>query len=295
MFGYDTMKTVIKAIISDVDGVMVGKQQGVNFPLPDPLVINRIKDLRTKQIPFILCTAKFNFAILEIITKADLQNPHITDGGALIIDPLNHQVIKKHVFPKKLAERIVSACINNHLYIECYGAKDYVIQKNQISMFTEKRIAILQKKHKAVPSLAKHATHVDVIKIIAFADHEQDKRRVEKALHPFIRDIHVVWTIHPSIVPIQICIITIQGVSKQQAASEVLEYLKISPQETLGIGDTMGDWNFMSICKYAATVGNENDELKNLVASKGENNYFYGSSVDDNGILDILTYFFPDR
>jgi hypothetical protein len=46
-----------------------------------------------------------------------------------------------------------------------------------------------------------------------------------------------------------------------------------------------------SICRYAATVGNESEELKNLVKTKGEGNYFYGSSVDEDGLLEVFDYF----
>jgi len=282
---------MMKAIITDVDGVIVGKKRGVNFPLPNYKVIRKLKKIRAEGIPVVLCTAKSNFAILEIVKKANLLNPHIADGGALIIDPLNDHVIKKRNFDKKLAKDIVSACLNGGIYIECFGVEDCFIQKNQISGFTKKRIEILQKEYRAVPSLMEHATNFEVIKIIAFAGNEKDKQWIEKVLRPFMKDIHVIWTIHPLILPVQICIITVCGASKWQAAFEVLSHLKISPSETLGIGDTLGDWDFMSICKYVATVGNESNELKKLVESKGAGCYFYGSSVDNNGILEIFRHF----
>ena len=108
---------MMKAIITDVDGVIVGKKRGVNFPLPNYKVIRKLKKIRAEGIPVVLCTAKSNFAILEIVKKANLLNPHIADGGALIIDPLNDHVIKKRNFDKKLAKDIVSACFNGGIYI----------------------------------------------------------------------------------------------------------------------------------------------------------------------------------
>jgi hypothetical protein len=72
---------------------------------------------------------------------------------------------------------------------------------------------------------------------------------------------------------------------------EVLDYLGISPDEALGITDTVSDWNFMSIFKYVGVVGDENQELKNLAKTKGKGNYYFGSSVDENGILEIFKYF----
>ena len=84
---------------------------------------------------------------------------------------------------------------------------------------------------------------------------------------------------------------TINGVSKEHASREVLDYLKISPQETLGIGDTLGDWNFMKLCRYVGITGDESQELKKLAQTKGEGNYFFGSSVDEDGILKIIRYY----
>jgi len=55
---------------------------------------------------------------------------------------------------------------------------------------------------------------------------------------------------------------------QKTASFEVLEYLKISPEETLGVGHTQGDWNFMSFCKYAGVVGNASQELKRLAKGK---------------------------
>lgn len=50
---------MIKAIIADVDGVIVGNRRGVNFPLPNKVVMQKLKDLHKKGIPIVLCTEPF--------------------------------------------------------------------------------------------------------------------------------------------------------------------------------------------------------------------------------------------
>lgn len=282
---------MIKAIITDVDGVIVGKKHGVNFPLPNELVIQRLKDLHKKGMPIVLCTAKFNYAVLKIIQQADLRNPHITDGGALIIDPLDKKVIRKHIFDRTLAENIVSTLLAAGIYTECFGVEEYFLQKDHHSDFTKKRIAIIQKEHKAVDSLVAHVKQEDVIKILAFIKTDEEKQIVEQRLKPFMGNMHLIWSTHPALFPHTGAVITVKDVSKKHAALEVLQYLNISPEQTLGIGDTLGDWNFMSLCKYVATVGDESQELKSLAKSKGEGKYFIGSSVDENAFLEIVDYF----
>jgi len=280
----------IKAIVTDVDGVIVGNKHGINFPLPNASVINALRHIREKGTLVILCTAKFNHAVKEIIIQANLRNPHITDGGALIIDPLNNKLIKKHIFDKTLARNLVSKLIPKGFYTEVFGADEYYLQKDHISAFTEKRIKILQKEHKTVNAMLDSIDEIDVIKILAFTHTVQQKQAVNSLLEGFTKQINLVWSTHPAL-PTQNAVITMQGVSKRDATKEVLDYLHISPEDTLGIGDTLGDWNFMSLCRYVGTVGDESTELKELAKTKGEGNYYFGSSVDTNGFLEILHHF----
>src|SRR5579872_3219443 len=283
---------MIKAIITDVDGVFVGKKQGINFPLPNHNVITMLHTLQKKGIPVVICTAKFNYAVKEIILRADLRNPHITDGGAFIIDPLHNAIIKKYVFEKNLAHELVGKCLAEKIYTEVYGATEYFLQKDHISEFTEKRIQILQKTHIAVDSLIDHLAKIEVIKIINFAHTPQEKEKIENLLSPYKDKIHYVWSHHPKTFPSENTVVTVKGVSKKTASLEVLKQLNVTPDETLGVGDTMGDWNFMSLCKYVGVVGDTSNELKRSAMEKGEGNYFFGSSVDEDGFLQIVDHFF---
>ena len=282
---------MIKAIITDVDGVIVGKKQGVNFPLPNQVVIRRLQALQKKGIPVILCTSKSSHIIKELIRQADLRCPHITDAGALIIDPLDHKVIKVCVFDKPLASDIVAASLSEKFYTEVYGIDDYYLQKDYVGNFTEKRIQILQKEHITLNSLVEEIDSIDVIKIKIFAHNKEEKKKIQQFLEQFNEKANILWGQHPFTAPTEETNITVKGVSKQTAALEVLDYLKISPSESLGISDTVGDWNFMSLCKYVGVVGDESSEFKELAKTKGEGNYFFGSSVDDDGFLQIVDYF----
>jgi len=282
---------MIRAIITDVDGVIVGKTHGVNFPLPNKKIIAVLNNLQRKNIPVVLCTAKFNYAVREIILQADLRNPHITDGGALIIDPLDDKVIKQYVFEKNLAHEIIKTCISQNIYTEVYGINDYYLQKNHITAFTEKRTQILQKEHIPVDSLLERIDTLEIIKIINFTNDPKGKEKINKILATYKNKIHYIWSHHPVTYPYENTVVTIKGVSKKAASLEVLDYLKISPDETLGVGDTQGDWNFMSICKYAGVVGNASQELKNLAKEKGEGNYFFAPTVEEDGFIQLLDYF----
>jgi hydroxymethylpyrimidine pyrophosphatase-like HAD family hydrolase len=282
---------MIKAILTDVDGVIVGKKQGVNFPLPTHAVIEKLKKLHQNDLPIILCTAKYHPGVIDLIKLAALHGPHITSGGALVIDPLDKKVLKTHCLDNNLVQQIITTCVENNIYIECYGTENYYVQEKQVFELTKKHAAINEVEPKIVSSLKNELMTTDIIKIEAFAMNKEDIQRVDSFLKKFAYQVNIIWTMHPTILPFQICVIIVNGVSKKAASMEVLDYLKVSPDETLGIGDTLGDWNFMEMCKYVATVGDDSKELKDLVKTKGEGDYFCASSVDEDGILDIFNYF----
>ena len=92
----------IKAIILDVDGCIVGEKIGFNSPNPNIEVVKRLKEIRNSGIPIVLCTAKPHFSIREIIRDCELNNYHITDGGSVLINPINNEIIKKYVIDWKM-------------------------------------------------------------------------------------------------------------------------------------------------------------------------------------------------
>jgi hydroxymethylpyrimidine pyrophosphatase-like HAD family hydrolase len=64
----------------------------------------------------------------------------------------------------------------------------------------------------------------------------------------------------------------------------------VEAQDMLGVGDGLGDWQFIELCGYGASMGNTSKELKELVRSKGSHGYV-GTSVDEHGILDVFEHF----
>ena len=67
----------IKAIILDVDGVIVGDRAGFNAPYPPTEVINKLKQIRENSVYVILCSDKPYYSVkksgsisfLNIVTK----------------------------------------------------------------------------------------------------------------------------------------------------------------------------------------------------------------------------------
>lgn len=281
---------MIRLIIMDVDGVIVGHKKGVNFPYPSKKVISALKKVRQSGIPVVLCSGKFYQALKPVIQKAQLNNLHITDSGSVVFDPVTER-IRSFSIERNLASNIISIAILNNIYIEMYSEDDYFIQQGNRDEMLPRRVLILKKEPKIVKSLVKEAAKYKVIKLITVDKNMQERKKTEKILSQFEEKVNIIWTMHPSTKPWEYCLLTSTEASKTSAAKAVAKQLGITLEDTLGVGDTLGDWEFMKLCGYAATMEDGSTKLKGLVESKGEGKYLVAPSVNEDGILNIFDYF----
>ncbi|MFI5265459.1 MAG: HAD-IIB family hydrolase [Candidatus Levyibacteriota bacterium] len=282
---------MIKAIVTDVDGVLTGNKSGFNFPKPSFDVISALTTIHKKGIPVILCTAKIASAIEDIIGDAQLSNPHIADGGALVFDPLEHKIIKEHILENALAQKMIQVCVAHNIHISAHTVNNLFIDKTHNKYITEKRRLIVKRDLSVVDSLENRIKTEQIIKLTLTVVDKKEKALAEKLLAPFKDQIHFIWSHHPMSHPWEYGIISSKGVSKVSAMREVLKILNLEASEVLGVGDGFADWVFMEHCGYAGVVGDKSPELKDLVKTKGIGKYFLAPSVDENGLLDILKYF----
>ncbi|MBQ6991707.1 MAG: HAD-IIB family hydrolase [Clostridia bacterium] len=281
----------IRGIILDVDGVIIGEKIGFNSPNPHIDVINKLKEIRNKGIPISLCTAKPHFSIGNIIKEAGLNNYHIADGGSVIINPINNEIVKKHIINKKIAKEILKIYIDNNVYTEFYTVDNYFIQKDQESKITKQHIHILQNNPLMLDNIAEESMKYEITKIMPIAFDEQDQIRVEKLFKEMNTGLTLSWGIHPVANPLKFGIITSAGISKKQGAIEISNNINVPLENILAVGDSTSDWQFIDLCGYGAAMGNGSEKLKELVKTKEKNRFCIGGDVDKNGILQIFDYF----
>jgi Cof subfamily protein (haloacid dehalogenase superfamily) len=281
---------MVKAIILDVDGVIVGDKVGYNAPYPNPLVFHRLRSIRKKGIPIILCTGKPHYSINYIINEAQLDNIHVTQGGAVIIDTMKNKIIQKHTIDKILTHQLTQMYLLHNVYIEIYTLEQYFIQKNQLSTTTQVHSLILQKEPQLVDEFDICIKNNDIVKIMPIAQDEADKEKITSLFRPFQNTLTLSWGVHPVANPLQFGIITAVGISKRQTVEEITRSTGVDRTHMLGVGDSLSDWQFIELCGYKAAMGNATNTLKDLVLKTKQNEYITGS-VDENGILAIFDHF----
>lgn len=282
---------MIKGIILDIDGVIVGEKVGYNSPFPHEQILAKLRSIRRRGIPITLCTAKPHFSIDKIILHAGLNNFHITDGGAVIINPLTHEIIEEHNLDTGISVHVILELMANNVYTEFYTVNDYFVQKSQQNFITPQHIHILQKDPILVDDLASVANKHKITKIMPIALDVTDKSRVATILNKWDKLATISWGIHPVALPLQFGIVTAPGISKKESTISVAKLLGIKLVDYLGVGDSLSDWQFIKICGHGAAMGNANEDLKQLVTTKGQSKWHIGGTVNENGIIDILDYF----
>jgi len=280
---------MIKGIVLDVDGVIVGETRGLNSPHPHPEVIKYLREVRKSGMPITLCTAKAVFGIEYEIKEMELKNPHIADGGSLLVDE-NVNVLKKCLLDGETAHKMVRTLIENDIYVEVYTASNYYIQKNQLCDMTKKHELVMECLPETVESLDDFCQGQEVTKLAVAVPNEEAVGHAKAVLAEFEDAATISWTKHPSILPIQFAVITAPNISKRQGVIDIAEMLDIPLENLLGVGDSKSDWQFIELCGYGAAMGNAGEDLKELVRSKGDKGYV-GKGVDDNGVIDIIKHF----
>ncbi len=282
----------IKGIILDVDGVIVGEKIGFNSPWPHSDVINKLKEIRNKGISISLCTAKPHFSIGKIIKDAGLDNYHIADGGAVIINPVTSKIVKQHIIDKEKVKRILKMYIDNNVYTEIYTVDNYYIQKSQENFITPKHTHILQHSPIMLNDIVRESETLQVTKIMPIAlDDNADKTRITNLFEDLNTGLTLSWGIHPVANPLRFGIITAPNISKKQGAIEISKNMNVPLENILAVGDSTSDWQFIELCGYGAAMGNATQQLKELVSNKPKGQFYIGGDVDNNGIIEVLDYF----
>lgn len=282
---------MIRAVVLDVDGVIVGDKEGFNFPYPHKEVIEALKKIRKSGIFVSLCTGKAEFGIEKIIRDACLNNIHITDGGARMIDPIDKRISFQHTIDSESILPFINFYLRNNVYMELYTSSEYFALRRQISDFTDLHSAVLQRTPVLIDDVDIFLKEKQIVKIFLMARDDAKKDFISRSFAEKFGDkLALGWTINPNTMPWQLGLATAKGISKRRGVEDISKHLNVPLDNILGIGDTMHDWEFIEICGYGATLANACDELKELILRKGDRGYI-GKSVNENGVMDIFKYF----
>lgn len=281
---------MIKHIFSDIDGVVTGGVLNKNFPLPSSEVTLAIKKIKERGIGITLCTAKPLFSTKKILSSLDLPGMHIADGGAVIADCHDNILDIQSINPN-IVKELSKKCFGRKKYICLYSKDSYFFDKKEDFEITQRAQYDHQQSASLVDDLASVSDSEDIVKIIVAFEKVDNTEEILNQFKSMADEINYEASTHPTLPSTLFVIITKKGVSKGSAVKKIANYYNISFEESLGIGDSLGDWSFIELCKYRGTVKNAQKELKNLVLSDKSKYGYIGGDVNQDGIIDIFNNF----
>ena len=280
-----------KAIILDIDGVIIGSKEGINTPLPTVKVIDKLRVIQDNGIPVCLCTGRASVGIVDIVKEIELDCYHITDCGAITLNPLTNKVFEKHLLESEEIEKIIKLANAHDIDIMLnIPLKYYMANEKKSSLLDVTATAMYNKKPTFTNDLSQTAKEEDIIGAVLCVPDMESRKNLEKLLEDLDLNSEIVWTKSMLEPDAEFAVITAKDISKASAVKKVIEDIGLSLENALGVGDTMGDWVFMEYCGYVGTLGNADDELKKLVNER-DTRGIIGKSVDENGIIDILDWY----
>lgn len=279
---------MIKAIILDVDGVIVGTKQDINFPHPSTHITDLLREIN-KTTPISLLTGKASFMVQKAMVQLGIDTFHVSDGGARIWNPITNEVAYEATLDKECVRSIVKQLDTYHIAYALYGTKDYYAFAQYKDEPIIKRYAPIAGK---MPQIISSIDDIDdvIIKMNTFGiDKKQDELLKQIAAEHEDKTSSSVGS-HPVLLPHHIRVFVAQGVSKYSGFQHLLKQRSVAKEDVLGVGDTIHDWEFIEHCGYKGIMGNATKELMQKYNQQDPKQHL-GGHVDEDGILDIFKYF----
>ncbi|HHW18144.1 MAG TPA: HAD family hydrolase [Firmicutes bacterium] len=246
----------VKLLACDLDGTLIGPGGKGIDTAKEALDLCRAEGIRVT-----VATGRVFGAVERFLWYLDLQDPVITNGGA-IISVLGGEPLLMKTISKDLAEEIV-------LEIRKMGLPFYyLLGKNMLSEWngpeTENYSKNLDFEIKIVDSVLK--TDDEPTQIVLRVPSEQADALVAILSSKWYPRVEVVKSL-PGLIEIQP-----RGVSKGKALQVLCRIFDINREEVLAIGDSLNDLDMLSWAGKKACVGNAHPLVKRSVqiTAKGE-------------------------
>ncbi|MHC5247089.1 HAD family hydrolase [Enterococcus sp. LJL90] len=246
----------IKLVISDIDGTILNDQHQVEEPLKLAL-----RQLKQKDIPFILASARSPKGMYQIAADLNLQSePLACYNGALILkeaNPANYQPLFSHEIKRHEAQKIVTALLTNFpaLSISLYSGADWYAERLDRWVEIEATITEDTPKIHDISQLLENA-QLPIHKFLIVGEVAE----IEIALG-FLKELPLSETVF-YLSKDNYLEITHQAVSKEKALRELAAYYHVDLKEVLTIGDNFNDLPMLELAGIGVAMANAPEAVR---------------------------------
>ena len=234
-----------KLVVCDMDGTLLTSNHKISDHTAD--VIKKIED---NGIKFMIATGRPYLDARYYRDSLNLKSYLITSNGARAHDEDNNPIVVENI-PKELVKRLLTYNVGKDIHRNIYLNDDWII---------EYEIEGLAEFHHEsgysfnIDNLDKYKNE-EAAKVF-FLGKDKDIENLEKNMKKnFQNDLSI--TISSSF-----CLEFMKkGVNKAETLKKVLKILNIEPEEVIAFGDSMNDYEMLSLVGKPFVMGNANQRL----------------------------------
>ena len=234
-----------KLVVCDMDGTLLTSSHKISDH-----TANVIKQIEDNGVKFIIATGRPYLDARYYRDSLNLKSYLITSNGARAHDEDNNPIVVENI-PKEYVKRLLAYNVGKDIHRNIYLNDDWII---------EYEIDGLVEFHKEsgygfnIDDLNKYENE-EVAKVF-FLGKNEDIENLEKNMEKeFQNDLSIT-------VSSPFCLEFMKkGVNKAETLKKVLKLLNIKPEEVIAFGDSMNDYEMLSLVGKPFIMGNGNKRL----------------------------------
>lgn len=266
-------------VFSDVDGTLLNDKHEIT-----PLTKKAIQELKIKNIPFVIVSARSPSGILSIFKKYDIQGTIIAYSGALIMDDQEH-IIYSQSMEVQYAIDMIKYIEKDHLDLSwcVYSYDQWLVKDCQDPRIKNEENIVEVKSHQITINQLSQLSAIH--KILCICNPQETLSIKQKLKERFP---------HCTISQSSNCLIEIMDcdVHKGLAVKKLCELWKVPLANTIAFGDQYNDLEMLKTVKYGFVMENAPVDIQRQVNNKTlDNNHdgIYHALVKLNIIHQVET------
>lgn len=253
---------MIKLVVSDIDGTLVDRTEQLCEP-----AFTLVKQLRERNILFTLASGRVQGMVEEYARALDVSVPYVAANGAALI--LGGKAIRRLTFPLAPLKDVIARCDQAGLAI-IYSPDGYEKVHRETKFILEQQ-RDFDRYHNIQPLTADFIEHGRLEKLCLMDD---DRTGVIEEIEAMCQSLpqEFAYTRYG----LRAIEIVRRGCTKASGVSALADYLHLSMDEILCIGDDENDLEMLAEAGIGATVNNALPKVKALADYVAEGNHAAG-------------------
>ncbi len=261
------MSKDIKIIFSDIDWTLLN--HGHEKHAFDMESIDALKQVQKQGVLVYLCTARpyhsvVGCGILDIFTPDGI----ICTNGAVVF--VKDQLIHNHCFSNEDVRQIIKVAHKHHLTIELSNEKDRWLTKPK-NKYVDNYFALF---HEICPEIRPYRDE-NISAVLLLAPEKFDAILAQELPKGITGLRFTEYGVDMHYDPIY----------KSEGVNAVLDYLHISPDHAMAIGDDYGDIQMFHVVKYSICMANGREEAKTAASD-------ICPHIDEHGVAIAMKKYF---